>query len=178
MCVMNLFLNDLPTHTVLVSHRSSLRSYALEVGLDNRLTTHNIVPYTHLMFSYVENRRHAFIEPVSKKSKQYLIRVRRHNSMTDALICADRNDRLRLRRGSHKFLRSRECHWKQHQVLFNKRKIRWRRKRRDLLSPNAYRYESKYGAFLSVTLDGNITLSRSQDRNTKFRLTESPVHKK
>lgn len=161
-----------------MSHRNSLCSYALEMGPKNRLTTHNIAPYSHLMFAYVDDRRHAFIEPISIKKKQFLIRVRRHVSLTHALVCADRNDGLKLRRGSPKFIKSRECRWTQHQVRFNKRKSRQRRKRRDLLSPNAYRYESKYGAFLSVTLSGNITLVRSQGRDTRFRLNETPVHRK
>lgn len=161
-----------------MSHRNSLSSFALEVGPENRLVTHNIATSRRLMFSFIEDRKHAFIQPLEKRNR-YLIRVRSPKKLADALVCTDRKDSLTLRTWSWMALRSEECHWIQRRVKLNRRKARRRRRRRrrDLLSLHAFQYESRYGAFLSVPRDRNVTLSRNEDRYTRFRHNGGSGHR-
>lgn len=159
-----------------MSHWGPEATYAMEIGTKNRLVTHNLVHKSKLLFSYMEDRQHAFIEYLRGPRDQILIRVRSNLFESEALLCANRHENLRLRRSTTKFRRSRECRWAKKRVIKTfkrdryKRRRRRRRKRHGFEENKVYRLESKYGSYLSVSKDGNVTLSREMSKNNEFRL--------
>jgi hypothetical protein len=165
--------------TVLISNPSPVKSYALEVGDRHHLVAHNVARHQPLLFEYMEERKHAYIETFDQ---HIVIRVRSRRMEVDAVVCVNRSHNLRLRRWNNKSKQSRECQWSKSKVMRSvprlrsrigrRKKRRRRRKRRDL-SMSAFRFESKYGSFLSVDSKGRVSLTKDLSRNSEFRLRES-----